>query len=244
MKQFDCVCVIHGDRYPWLYVDRLWVMLCRNLSVPPRLHVFTEPHRPVPHHMVRHDLREWPEISNTRRAWWYKMQMFDPGHDLGTVLYLDLDVVISASLDWVQGLDTGRFWAIQDWRRLWRPSWDGINSSMMYWDRRRHTGIWSKFVDQDLRAVTRQYHGDQDFLSVAIPRDQRAYFDTSLVRSWRWEIRDGGMDTKTRRYLRPGAGSIVPAGTAVMVFHGTPKPHDTQDPVIQRLWHGDVPVDQ
>jgi hypothetical protein len=235
-RALDCVCVIHGDRYPWIYVERLWSMLCRHLTTQPRLHVFTESSRSVPEHFMRHDLLEWPEISNTRRAWWYKMQMFDPRHALGRVLYLDLDVVITASLDWILVLDPSKFWAIQDWRRLWRPKWDGINSSMMYWDHARHANIWDKFCELELPAVIRQYHGDQDLLSEAIPVASRAYFDHDLVRSWRWEIKDGGMDTRTRRYLRPGTGSTVPPGTAVMVFHGNPKPHDTHDPVIQALW--------
>jgi hypothetical protein len=232
----DCACVIHGDRYPWLYVERLHSMLERNLSTPMRLHVFTEPHRPMPNHMIRHDLVEWPEVSQTRRAWWYKMQMFDPRHELGRVLYFDLDVVISASLDWILDLDPVKFWAIQDWRRIWRPKWDGINSSMMYWDHAQHHNIWTKFCDQEFSVMIRQYHGDQDLLSEVIPRDCRAYFDHDLVRSWRWEIKDGGIDTRTRRYLRPGTGSTVPPGTAVMVFHGNPKPHDTHDPVIHQLW--------
>lgn len=237
MPILDCVCVIHGDRYPWIYVDRLWAMLCRHLSTPPRLHVFTEANRAVPDHMIRHVLEEWPCISGSRRAWWYKMQMFDPKHSLGQVLYLDLDVVICASLDWVTQLDQHYFWAIHDWRRLWRKHWQGVNSSMMYWNNNHFPQIWSEFQKNRLEQLMRQYHGDQDFLSATVGLDRLRYFDHDVVRSWRWQIRDGGMDPRTRVYARPDAGSVVPPGTAVMVFHGTPKPHEIQDNVIPNLWY-------
>jgi hypothetical protein len=235
----DCVCVIHGDRYDWRYVENLYAMLKKHVPVNFRLHVFTEPNRPVPDHMIRHDLEEWPEVSNTSRAWWYKIQMFDPSHDLNQVLYFDLDVVICAALEWVQDLDTQYFWAIHDWRRLWRPQWQGINSSMMFWNHKRFTQPWRKFLRLGLRQARLTYRGDQDLITAAIPRKQLRYFDSDLVRSWRWEIKDGGMDVRTRRYLCPGAHSIIPSGTAVMVFHGRPKPHEIQDTILQNFWNCD-----
>lgn len=235
-KSLDCVCVIHGDRYPWIYVERLWNMLCRHLTTQPRFHVFTESSRSVPEQLIRHDLQEWPGISNSRRAWWYKMQMFDPRHGLGTVLYLDLDVVVCGSLDWVQHLDHRRFWAIRDWRCLWRPGWRGINSSMMFWDTQKFSGIWSGFLALGLSQACGRYHGDQDFLTEIVDKSHLSYFPEQMIRSWRWQIRDGGMDPRSRQSLRPGAGSIIPPDTRVMVFHGRPKPHEVSDPVIQQHW--------
>lgn len=212
-------------------------MLSRNLTVPPRLHVFTEPTRSVPDHVVRHDLEEWPEISNTRRAWWYKMQMFDPRHQLGTVLlYLDLDVVICGSLDWVQDLDHQRFWAIRDWRYLWRPQWLGINSSMMLWDTRRFDKIWSHFAQLGLTQAYHRYRGDQDLLTAILTDRDISYFPDDFIRSWRWQIRDGGIDPRSRQYAQIGAGSIIPSSTRVMVFHGHPKPHEISDTAIHQHW--------
>jgi len=233
----DCVCVIHGDRYSWQYVENLYAGLRRHITAGIRLHVFTEAHRAVPDYMIRHNLDEWPEISNGRRAWWYKMQMFDPRHGLGQVLYLDLDVVICGSLDWVLELDTTHFWAIHDWRRLWRPQWLGINSSMMYWDHGRWPQPWRQFRDLGLGETTRRYHGDQDLLTAALLRDAVRYLPDHAVRSWRWQIRDGGMDPRTRCYARPDAGSIITPGASVLVFHGRPKPHEINDAVINKYWN-------
>ena len=238
MTQYlNCACVIHGNAYDWSYVENLHAMIARNVSREVRMHVFTEAARSVPPHMIKHSLQEWPEVSNTRRAWWYKMQMFDPVHDLGTVLYFDLDVVICGSLDWLLALDTQYFWTINDWRHLWKPHWKGMNSSMMYWDHAKFSEPWNHFNQTELKEVIRNYRGDQDFLNKALPENRMRYFNDPLIRSWRWQIKDGGIDPKTKRYARPGAGSIVPDDPAVMVFHGQPKPLEIDDGLIIRFWH-------
>ena len=63
----DCACLIHGDMYNWSYVDNLYSMLTRHLSFPIRLHVWTESHRQIPHHMIKHDLVEWPGVAGPKK---------------------------------------------------------------------------------------------------------------------------------------------------------------------------------
>lgn len=232
----DCACVIHGDRYAWQYVENLRSMLMRHLPIDFRLHVFTEPKRTVPEPMIRHDLVEWDEVSNTKRAWWYKMQMFDPAHGLNRLLYFDLDVVITDSLAWVLALNPNYFWAINDWRHLWKPHWRGLNSSMMFWEQDRFSQPWEYVRTHARRDMFRNFHGDQDLLTAVLPPDQVRYFDDQRVRSWRWQIKDGGMDARTRKYARPGTGTVLPPETSVVVFHGHPKPHEVQDGVIEQHW--------
>ena len=62
----DCACVIHGDAYNWKYVDTLYSMLTRNLSRQVRMHVYTEQHREVPPHMIKHVLTDWPGIRGAK----------------------------------------------------------------------------------------------------------------------------------------------------------------------------------
>lgn len=232
----DCACLIHGDRYDWRYVEILLAMVSRNLSAPLRFHVFTESHRSVPNHMIKHNLLEWPQVSGTKKAWWYKMQMFDPRHGLERVLYFDLDVVIAANLDWLLQLDSRYFWAIRDWRYMWRQHWQGINSSVMFWHTMHASQIWNQFQKAGLENCLRSHHGDQDFINAALDRAMIKHFDDQLIQSWRWQVLDGGLNTRSRQYHRPSAGAVIGSGTSVIVFHGRPKPHEIQDPVINALW--------
>ena len=233
----DCGCVIHGDLYDWRYVENLYAMLQHHSQFDIRLHVFTELERPVPTHMIKHVLTPWPGISGRKKSWWYKMQMFDSKNFSGRLLYLDLDVVIVRDIDWVWNLNPNYFWAINDFRRLWRPNYHGINSSMMYWNTAQFQHVWTAFQNRNIAAVVKQFHGDQDFLTATLDTRELRFFDERYVKSWRWQIKDGGMDMKTRIYRRPDAGSVLDPETAVMIFHGTPKPHEIKDLVVSRSWN-------
>lgn len=232
----NCACVIHGDLYSWQYVDHLFNMLQRHLSSDIKLHVFTEKNRPVPNHMVKHNLQEWPGISGRKKAWWYKMQMFDPENLPGQNLYFDLDTIIINDLSWITDLDTEYFWTIRDFRHLWRPHWQGINSSMMYWHSDKFSWIWQDFAAQNIHAIAQQHRGDQDYLNAVLDKQQIRFIDQSYVKSWRWQIFDGGLDASMQQYHRPGAGAVVPSNTKFVVFHGNPKPHDVQDPFVLQHW--------
>jgi len=232
----DCACVIHGDKYDWCYVERLYNMVQRHSTRPIRFHVFTESDRSVPDPMVKHVLQDWPGISGPRKSWWYKMQMFEPGRISGRLLYFDLDTVIVDNIDWMQGLDARFFWSIKDFRHLWRPSWRGMNSSVMLWDTSRFAWIWKEFQENDVKTQARLFHGDQDFLNTVLTEKDLKFIDESLIKSWRWQIKDGGMDMKTRVYRRPDAGSVLLPGVKILIFHGNPKPHDVHDPVIEQNW--------
>ena len=90
-QPLNCACVIHGDAYSFDYVDKLYSMLSRNFSIPIVLHVYTESHRIVPAHYIKHNLVEWPKIFGPKKSWWYKLQLFDRTHHSGNLLYFDLD---------------------------------------------------------------------------------------------------------------------------------------------------------
>lgn len=231
----DCACVIHGDAYSWQYVERLYNMLCRNITASVTLHVYTEPERPVPSHMIKHEL-EPLNIKNPKKTWWYKMQLFNPAHHLGPLLYFDLDTVIVRNLDWIWQQTPTHFYTIRDFKHLWRPTFYGINSSVMWWNTQKYAYVWEKFQKQNFEYLLKKYHGDQDFISDEIPIKDCRFFDQQRVQSWRWQALDGGYDFARRRYQAPGTGTKILPETSVLVFHGRPKPAETMDLVIQQYW--------
>ena len=231
----DCACVIHGDAYSWGYVERLYNMLRRHITPTIRFHVYTEADRPVPEHMIRHDLEPW-HITRARRAWWYKMQMFNPQHHAGPLLYFDLDTVIVRNIDWIWQQPLQYFWAVRDFKYLWRPTHTGINSSIMWWDTRQYQQVWQSFCTQDLVTVMRKYHGDQDYIGAVIPQNQRRFLDSDSVISWRWQCQDGGYDFRRRRGRIPGTGTQIPESASVLVFHGSPKPDKITDVQVLQHW--------
>jgi len=231
----DCACVIHGTGYDWIYVERLYSMLCRHLSRPVTLHVYTEEDRAVPSHMIKHVLQDWG-FGGLKKSWWYKLQLFNTEHHQGPLLYFDLDVVIANNIDWIWQLNQRPFWSIKDFKYLWKPSFTGSNTSVMWWDTMKYRHVWQTVVDQDIDFFVRKYRGDQDYISDVIPVAQRRFFHTEWVKSWRWQCLDGGFDFARRKYLTPGTGTTIDNDTSILIFHGHPKPHEIADSVIVNHW--------
>jgi len=232
----DCACVIHGTGYDWIYVERLYNMLSRNLPNGIRFHVYTEHDRLVPDHMIKHVLTDWPEISGLRRAWWYKLQLFNSEHHQGNLLYFDLDTVILRDISWIPQLPTEYLWGIRDFKHLQRPGYSTLNSSVMWWNVDRMSWVWDQFNTTNVVNTTRQYPGDQDYLNAVLGQNRIRYLEDSQIQSWRWQCLDGGYNFNTRRHKIPGQGTQIPGSASVLVFHGKPKPHEINDKVVQDLW--------
>lgn len=231
----DCACVIHGNAYSWTYVDKLYNMLDRHITRDIRLHVYTEAYRPVPAHMIKHALEDFGSVT-PRRAWWYKMQLFNTQHHSGPLLYFDLDTVIVNNIDWIVDLPLQYFWTIKDFKQLWRPTHHGINSSIMWWNTETFANVWTSFTKQNFNEVMRQYPGDQDYLTANIADADRRFFDQERIKSWRWQCKDGGYDFRSRRHYTPGTGTSYQPITSVLIFHGNPKPDQITDSVVQQHW--------
>ena len=232
----DCACVIHSTGYDWRYVENLYSMLTRALPGGIRFHVYTEHDRSVPPHMIKHILTEWPGIAGPKKSWWYKMQMFNPEHHAGNLLYLDLDTVVVRDLSWVTNHDTSYFWGIRDFRYLQNPHHSVFNSSFMWWNVSNFSRIWDQFCQGDIAQLTKNNQGDQDYITKSINVNQRRFFEDRLFQSFRWQCLDGGYNFQRRQPRAPGTGVKIAADTAVVVFHGMPKPHQISDPAITQLW--------
>lgn len=230
----NAACLIHGSGYDWYYVDKLYNMLCRNLSVPVTLHVYTEPERAVPAHYVKHELTDWG-FGGPKKSWWYKMQLFNSAHFAGPLLYFDLDVVIVNNIDWICQLNPEHFWTVKDFKYLWKISSFGINSSMMWWNTVKYSWIWENFNQQNIQQIVYRYRGDQDYLTDVLANRNLRYVNPEHVISWRWQASQGGYDFQRKTWYRPGAGTDI-KNSSILVFHGNPKPHEIQDPVIQQHW--------
>lgn len=232
----DCACVIHGTAYDWVYVERLYNMLNKHIPQGIRLHVYTEHDRPVPEPMIKHELQEWPGVAGPRKSWWYKMQLFNSAHYQGNLFYIDLDTIILEDLGWVFSHSTDYFWTIRDFKYLQRNTVSTMNSSVMWFNTEKFGWVYDKFVNEHLPTIMRTYPGDQDYLEAVINHNQRRFLDITKFASFRWQAYRGGMNWQTRQPNKPDAGTNIPPGTSVLVFHGKPKPHEVNCPIVKQLW--------
>jgi hypothetical protein len=211
-------------------------MLTKQIPQGIRFHVYTEHDRSVPPHMIKHVVEDWPGIVGPKKSWWYKMQLFNPAHHTGNILYFDLDVVIARDLSWIPKLSTSYFWGIRDFKYLQAPGYQVTNSSVMWFNVSAFSYVWDQFLNDGPAVVASRFHGDQDYITKVIQPNKRHHFDNKYFESYRWQCIDGGYDFHFRKHKAPGTGIKIAGDTAVVVFHGHPKPHQITDPEIVTLW--------
>lgn len=132
-------------------------------------------------------------------GWWAKISLFDPGRFTGRVLYLDLDVTITGSLDDLINMQ-GDFIICRDWIGF------GYNSSVMVWNAGTVDHLSTRFTDH----VMQRRKGDQNWITMMKPDAEK------FPREWCYSYKLGE---------RLG----FPKDMRVCVYHGQPKPWDVND---------------
>ncbi|RJG02016.1 glycosyltransferase [Noviherbaspirillum sedimenti] len=209
-----------GVKYGPEYVNRLYAMVRRHLQGTFRFVCLTDRNEgirseveclPIP------DLR-LPEGLPERG--WKKLTTFEADlHGLqGTALFLDLDVVITDSIDCFFE-QPGEFLIIHDWKRPWRVTG---NSSVYRFKLGAHADVLAQFRATQAEA-RKTFRNEQAYLSDVLHKQGKlAYWPSDWCCSYkyhcipRWPL---------NYFLDPK----IPAGTRIVIFHGEVNPPDALD---------------
>ena len=96
------VCINWGTKYGPFYINKLHLMVRRNITPPFRFVCFTDVHEGVHPNVECFDLPEMPGfVPENTRGQWQKSRLWAPklGDLEGAFLFIDLDVTITGSLD-------------------------------------------------------------------------------------------------------------------------------------------------
>ncbi len=213
------VCVRWGEKYSIDYVYALRAMVKRHLSLPHTFACFTDD---PPFDNCREPRVEFERLPGLYDGWWAKIELFKPGLIEGPALYVDLDMIILGSLDWVADYLDADLAAIENWgSRLHEgPLYeDEISSAFMIWNGRGATdAIFERFSRADIARL--HPHGDQTFIT-EVMRGKVTLIPQERIASYKRHCRDAG-----------GA----PAGASVVAFHGRPRPHEVKDQWVVDAW--------
>ena len=226
------VCVKWGSKYSADYVNVLKRMCDRHITVPYEFHCLTENKDGIDTGIDIIDLPELPGI----KSWWSKMYMFSPAMPLqGTILYMDLDVIVFRNIDQFFSHNPGEFKIIRDFNRCRIPTWTHSNSSCMRWESGTMQYLWQAFQNDPVAAMQAN-HGDQDFI-MKRARDDIRHWPDVWIRSYKWEMmpRTQTKIKNGQKWVHQGA-LTVEKDTAVAVFHGKPDPHECADQFVIDNW--------
>lgn len=225
------LCVRFGTKYGRNYVERLRNMVAKHITVPYEFVCLTDD--PVPIDGVRSIVQLQAGYA---KLWWHKVHMFDPTLPVaGSVLYLDLDVIVCGNIDKLIANTGSSFLGIQDFNRKFHPNWQHLNSSAMSWTHGEQSYIWNQFKSNPKEA--QRLHGDQDWIW-KLGRGQIKFWPKEWIQSYKWEIRSRDeIEVKhgVRRF-KTVKDVAIPKDCCVVVFHGEPKPEDIQDRFVVDNW--------
>jgi len=225
------LCIKHGKKYSSEYVNILHRMVKRNITLDYQMVCLTDDPRGIDPEVVTYSL------PKDLGGWWVKPYMYSKDLPIqGTILYMDLDVVLSGNIDKLFTYHPGKWCVIRDFTRAMRPKWAKYNSSVVRFQTGQLDHVWTDFKD-DFRNIMKRMHGDQDWL---YERDNSAIlWPDSWIQSWKWEIRKdrhlapglkGGRKLKTIENVTPNVECCI------CVFHGDPNPHNCDDPWVKENW--------
>jgi hypothetical protein len=221
------LCLKHGKKYSSEYVNNLYSMVKRNLSLPHEFVCMTEdPNGLNP------EIRDIELKTSEYDGWWYKPTVFDPSLGLeGTVLFIDLDVVIFNSIDKFFEYEPEKFCIIRGFRK---NNKNGMNSSCFRFKTGSLSEEYHEFVENSKSIVSR-LDGDQDWMQEAIT--DYSFWPDGWLMSYKWEMVDHRDITKVSndRY-RVFVDPRTKEETSIAVFHGYPKPHQIENNWCQKHW--------
>ena len=212
------MCIKWGTRYGPEYVNRIYAMVQRNVTPPFRVICFTDDRTGIRPEVVCHELPELgcPRPTNAPGKWpktalWNK-DLF--GLE-GVALFIDLDVVITGSLDGFFSFGSPEDVVLA---RNWVKPFERMGQTSIFrFQIGRHHYLLDDFR-KDPEGIAGRYQFEQRYVTNCVrggvkfwPRGWVRHFRMSCLGPW------------PMRYLRPAR---LPAGTRVVIFPGKPDPAD------------------
>ena len=226
------VCLKHGKKYGSDYVNKLYNMTKRHSTVPFGFACITEDASELDPNIKIIPMPKQTSIS----GWWYKPWVFSNDLPLeGTILFLDLDIVVIKNIDQFWTYNPGKFCIIRDFNRSTVKDWNKFNSSIFKFEKGAYSFVWDNLV-KDI-AVVKRMHGDQDWILSQI-KNNFIFWPDEWCQSYKWEVRSRNdiIRVGPKRKFKEIANPTIDARTKILVFHGDPKPDEVLDPVVVQNW--------
>lgn len=224
MDKVNVICMKWGTAYSANYVNILYKMVKRNLTLPFRFICLTDDPTGIISEVETAPLPEFYIPTKHQVSPWRKLSLFiDAGLGLkGRTLFLDLDIVIVDNIDCFF-THSEKFCIIENWTQLGR----GIgNSSVFCFEYGKYDYVIEEY-NRNMEKIYSLYSNEQTYLSRIVAQHEKIHFwpDSWCQSFKRHCLHNFFLVNKFRQPVRPEESKII-------VFHGNPKPHNA----IAGIW--------
>jgi len=229
------VCLKYGNKYSSEYVNKLYDMVTRNLTIDHEFVCFTEDATGINPNIK---IKPLPLIPGVK-GWWYKPMFFNPRLGLkGTILFFDLDVIVFRNIDYLFTYQPNKFCIIRDFNRHVIRNYNKFNSSIFRLTLGQHQEVYQEFI-RNPKIPMQSYHGDQDWIRTKVKDGTYEYWPDDWIQSYKWEMRGKPRYDRAPRGQRDfeiNGDPVIKNETSVAVFHGDPNPHNCKDQWVIDNW--------
>ena len=160
MPKINVCCVKEGDKYDSDYVNTLYLMTKRYLTIPFDFICLTENSQNLLKQIKVVNLED-----KSIKGWWNKCLLFKPNFLSGSCLYLDLDMIILKNIDEFI-IQNQCLNILCNPISLNKKIYYKINSSMLFWntDNKELNKIWFQYSKNKLFYDNHKTFGDQEVI--------------------------------------------------------------------------------
>lgn len=217
------ICMKWGTKYGAEYVNRLYNMVERNMTLPFSFVCLTDDTTGIRNEVQCYPIPELNIPSNIPERGWKKLTTFKPDlYNLkGTALFLDIDIVIVDNIDCFfthQAEYDDSVLIIRDWKKPWRK----VGNSSVY---RFKVGYGTypnllQYFEQNFEKIRSQVRHEQAFLSNYLRQYHHLeYWDAAWCVSYKYHC----LHNIPLAYFKP---PIKPKDAKIIIFHGEINPPD------------------
>ena len=215
MNTVNIICMKWGDKFPPSYVNKLYGMVKKHLSLPFRFVCFTENDAGIRPEVEIQPLPELNLPDNIPERGWRKLTVFAEnfGGLSGRTLFLDLDVVIVDSIDAFFTIP-GEFLIAHDKKR---PKKIEGNSSVFRFEIGKYPQILSDF-EKNFDKIRSEVRHEQAYLSRELHAlGKLQFWPDEWVPSFKYRC----APTWIRSWFEAPS---IPQDAKIILFHGLPNP--------------------
>ena len=215
------ICMKWGNRYNYVFVNRLYQSILKHTKNKTRLICFTDDQANINKNVICKPLPKIKLPKVIAFTPWRKMSvwqdsLFKRNQD---ILFLDLDLVVTGNLDRLFTYNPGKYCVIENWTQI---GMNIGNTSCFRFPSGKYHYLFEEF-EKNSNQIWKKYHIEQIYLSEKIkdqifwPSDWCKSFKHNLLPKW------------PTRLWKP---AVLPSNTSIVAFTGKPDPDD----VINGNW--------
>ncbi len=229
----NIICMKWGDKYGADYVNRLYGMVSRNLTIPFQFVCFTENEKDIHPNVKICPLPSLGLPENIPERGWLKLATFqNPLADLeGTALFLDLDVVIVDKIDCFFELEAEFAVCFDEKKKAQKIG----NTSVYRFEINKHEDVLDYFLN-NFDSIKSNYRNEQAYLSDKMNEKNNLTF---WPKDWTPSFKYHCIPKFPFNFWR---APFIPAGANIILFHGKPEPYEAEKGVSGKWYRYFRPV--